>query len=410
MDNIEVDAEYMNRWLGGNDISDMSPKVMYDVQQLIKHYRNIIVPDTTVDVVFPVSGTPCANISENKVMIPCNLLLNGQVDDTIGAMIHELHHIKWTDAPKEYMYAVWLFFKKTTKSITLDNGQSMFDAVFVEQDVSFNNIINLHEVENPSPNLQFVGECFGEIHLLVNALEDVRIDGNTPKNMKKYIDKGDAKAYVGYEKAIEEGKLDEIDIYSLPYHLLFHHKGFCTNEFVSKTMNDTKFILANPPSVLVVDMLDKYGKLISQHIKDKFQDGGMQSKGTSIDDLDSYLGDMMLGDVDSSIDEEAVKNLSPEQQKEIAEAIANLNIPQSDINDEEFSIPEYSNSTTKVSIGHTKSTLQFHQEQQIIKKNKLISAELDASIKSFANLQVYTTTEDFGRKVTYDTVIFDATR
>jgi len=148
MDNIEVDAEYMNRWLGGNDISDMSPRVMYDVQQLIKHYRNIIVPDTTVEVVFPVSGTPCANISENKVMIPCNLLLNGQVDDTIGAMIHELHHIKWTDAPREYMYAVWLFFKKTTKSITLDNGQSMFDAVFVEQDVTFNNIIN-HNCSSP---------------------------------------------------------------------------------------------------------------------------------------------------------------------------------------------------------------------------------------------------------------------
>jgi len=252
----------MNRWLGGCEINEMSPKVMYDVQQLIKHYRNIIVPNETVEVAFPVSGTPCANVNENKVFIPCNLLLEGQVDDTIGAMIHELHHIKWTDAPREYLYAVWLFFKKATKSIQLENGQSMFDTVFVEQDVTFTNILNMEKVERPTPNLQFVAQCFGDIHLLVNALEDVRIDGNTPSNMKKYIDKGDAKAFVGYEKAVEEGKLDEIDLYSLPYHLLFHHKGFCENEYVSKTMNDTDFILNNPPSKLVIEMLSQYGDII----------------------------------------------------------------------------------------------------------------------------------------------------
>jgi len=410
MDNIEVDAEYMNRWLGGNDISEMSPRVMYDVQQLIKHYRNIIVPDKTVEVAFPVSGTPCANVQDNKVFIPCNLLLDGQVDDTIGAMIHELHHIKWTDAPKEYLYAVWLFFKKVTKSIELENGKNMFDVVFVEQDVTFNNIIKLDGVEKPSPNLQFVAECFGDIHLLVNALEDVRIDGNTPKNMKKYIDKGDAKAFVGYDKAVKEGKLDEIDLYSLPYHLLFHHKGYCVNEFVSKTMNDTDFILSNPPSILVVDMLSRYGELITQHIRDKFQEGGMDSKGKTEDALDSYLGDMMLGDVDSNLDEEASKPLSPSQQQELFDAIENLKIQNSKLEDSQFTMPEYSNSTTKVSLGHTKDSKMFHQNQEIAKKNKLISAELDASIKSFANLQVYTTTEDFGRSVTYDTVIFDATK
>ena len=50
MENIKVDAEYMNRWLGDNPIDEMNPRVMYDVQQLIKHYRSIIVPDKNVSV------------------------------------------------------------------------------------------------------------------------------------------------------------------------------------------------------------------------------------------------------------------------------------------------------------------------------------------------------------------------
>jgi len=114
---------------------------------------------------------------------------------------------------------------------------------------------------------------------------------------------------------------------------------------------------------------------------------------------------MMLGDVDSNLDEEASKPLSPSQQQELFDAIENLKIQNSKLEDSQFTMPEYSNSTTKVSLGHTKDSKMFHQNQEIAKKNKLISAELDASIKSFANLQVYTTTEDFGRSVTYDTSI-----
>ena len=88
MENIKVDAEYMNRWLGNNPIDEMNPRVMYDVQQLIKHYRSIIVPDKDVSVEFPVDGTPCAAVENSTVMGPCNLLLDGRVDETIGAMIH----------------------------------------------------------------------------------------------------------------------------------------------------------------------------------------------------------------------------------------------------------------------------------------------------------------------------------
>ena len=406
MEDINIDAEYMNRWLP-SPIDTMNAKVMYDVQQLITHYKSIIVPDEKVSIEFPVEGTPCADISENKVEIPCNLLLKGQVDDTIGAMIHELHHIKWTQAPKLYMYAVWTFFKNACKSITLEDGSPLYDSIFSADDISLKNILS-GEVKNPSSQLQFAQQVFADIHLVVNALEDIRIDGNTPKNMKKYIDKGDAKAYPPYKQACENGELSKIDIYSLPYHLLFHHKGFCKNDFVSNTFADTDFILNNPPSELVVRALTTYEKLFTDHIKDVYNNGEMDLAKSS-DSLEAYLGDMIMNDVEGGLEAEIGRELSPKEKQEILEGLEQIGSKETDLNTTEFSQPELSKSAVEVKVGGD-STKKFHDKKQAMQKNKLIPAELKAQIESFANLQTYTTTEQFARSVTYDTVIFDATK
>ena len=406
MENIKVDAEYMNRWLGNNPIDEMNPRVMYDVQQLIKHYRSIIVPDKDVSVEFPVDGTPCAAVENSTVMVPCNLLLDGRVDETIGAMIHELHHIKWTEAPKAYMYAVWTFFKNATKRITLDDGSVLYDVVFNDTDITFKNIMS-NEVKNPSSGLQFVGQVFQDIHLIINALEDIRIDGNTPKNLKKYIDKGDANAFPPYKEACAKGELAKVDVYSLPYHLLFHHKGYCSNDYVKDTFEDTDFILNNPPSKLVVKALLVYEELLTDHIKNLFQNTDMEKQGGG-DSLDSYLGDMIMGDVENNLEEGAGKELNAEDKEQIAKALEGMEQTQTPLNDCEFSQPELSNAAVQVTIGESSSKM-FHQNQKAEKKNRLISAELDAQIKSFSRLQVVTTTEEFSRPLTYDTVIYDAT-
>jgi len=407
MKDVNIDAEYMNRWLP-SPIDAMNAKVMYDVQQLITHYKSIIVPDEKVKIEFPVEGTPCADISENRVEIPCNLLLNGQVDDTIGAMIHELHHIKWTEAPKLYMYAVWTFFKKACKSIILEDGSPLYDSIFSADDISLNNILS-GKVQNPSNQLRFVQQVFGDIHLVINALEDIRIDGNTPKNMKKYIDKGDAKAYPTYKEACEKGELEKIDVYSLPYHLLFHHKGFCKNDFVSSTFADTDFILNNPPSKLVVEALTTYEKLFTDHIKDVYNNGEMEL-ASNMDSLEAYLGDMIMSDCEQGLESEIGKELSPTEKQELLDALDQIGSKQTDLNTCEFSQPELSNSAVEVNADGISPTKKFHDDRQAMQKNKLIPAELKSQIESFANLQTYTTTEQFSRPVTYDTVIFDATK
>ena len=94
-----IDAEYMNRWLGeSTQIESLSPKTLFDVQTLIEYYRDIIVPTQKVSIAFPTaqSESPRACVSEGEVMIPFHMLKQGRVDETIGAMIHELHHIKLT--------------------------------------------------------------------------------------------------------------------------------------------------------------------------------------------------------------------------------------------------------------------------------------------------------------------------
>jgi hypothetical protein len=99
MEEHNIDAEYMNRWLGeGSKIESLVPKTLYDVQTLIEYYRDIIVPDKKVSIAFPTDAneSPRACVSRGEVIIPFNLLQIGRVDETIGAMIHELHHIKLT--------------------------------------------------------------------------------------------------------------------------------------------------------------------------------------------------------------------------------------------------------------------------------------------------------------------------
>ena len=115
-----------------------------------------------------------------------------------------------------------------------------------------------------------------------------------------------------------------------------------------------------------------------------------------------------MGDVENNLEEGAGKELNAEDKEQIAKALEGMEQTQTPLNDCEFSQPELSNAAVQVTIGESSSKM-FNQNQKAEKKNRLISAELDAQIKSFSRLQVVTTTEEFSRPLTYDTVIYDAT-
>ena len=103
-DAVKIDAEYMNAWLGDSSkIERLSSKVLYDIKTLIEYYKDIIVPKEEVTISFPVEGQgsgPRASVERGEVFIPYHMLKEGEIDNTIGAMIHELHHIKLSASEK----------------------------------------------------------------------------------------------------------------------------------------------------------------------------------------------------------------------------------------------------------------------------------------------------------------------
>ena len=96
---IVIDAELMEKWLGGSKIESLNPKTLFDIQLLLSHYKDIIVPMTNVKVEYPTEGfdTACASVDRGEIFIPTSTLNEGKIDDTIGLVIHELNHIKMSE-------------------------------------------------------------------------------------------------------------------------------------------------------------------------------------------------------------------------------------------------------------------------------------------------------------------------
>ncbi len=186
-----IDAEYMNRWLGDNaKITSLSPKVLYDVQTLLEYYRDIIVPSVDVSISFPTENgsNAKASVEDSKVFIPYYMLRDGRVDETIGAMIHELHHIKWSASEKFTCALTFKYLRKLMENIDVV-GMSLAERVFSDSTLTVDDIMS--EKDGVPQDVMYMRKIIGDLMFMLNAVEDVRIDANTPPNLRKYIDKID---------------------------------------------------------------------------------------------------------------------------------------------------------------------------------------------------------------------------
>jgi hypothetical protein len=436
MEAHNIDAEYMNRWLGeGSQIESLAPKTLFDVQTLIEYYRDIIVPAKKVSIAFPTDAdeSPRACVSRGEVIIPFNLLQKGCVDETIGAMIHELHHIKLTPSEKFYHQLSFQFLRTLMEQIDC-YGITLAERVFTDSSITMDKILGDGEC---GADVAFLRKVLGDLLFLINAVEDVRIDANTPPNLRKYIDKIDKKGGERLLQAVEDGNFgnDDRDLVAIGYMLLMHHKGMCEFPFIEDTYGDTQGIIDAEALTYPTGLFTAYKEEIAKHIYDEYikycglppEAQPSQADGDEEFDINGYFGGKVnhsIGDsLDTQLAQQPVAKHQEEQQDDETEAIAkakealkSLKV-QTDqagsgggqVTDTTIDLSDNAN-VIPPSQSAPQNAQELRERLEAEDKNVVMSAEMVQQIKAFKNVQVHTATESFSdQAVTYDTVIFDAT-
>ena len=408
-----VDAELMERWLGGTSISLLSSKTLYDIQSLLRHYADIIVPDKSVSVEFPTEedGNARASVDEGKIIIPTNLLIEGRVDDTIGATIHELHHIKLSDTESDIWLKCFEFVCIALDSIfVLDSNSeyiSIYELVFGDTKVTYEDIFKPKSTSNPNPNSEFLRNACNDVAFLLNAVEDVRIDSLTPPNLKKYLDKMEDRIGGDFTWKYERGDFDDNTLLNIIFRLLFHHKGKIEDEFIEERFGDTDFIVNSTPTEYTKEVFSAFGEELRTHIEELFlgktepispqgsedEEYGMPTYGDDI--TERYLSSQAKETV-----AEMIRSNAKGDKKSAEESVKKVSFEDREINE-------------KLKGRTTSAGEKFRQEHTTLKP-PILSLEAVLEIDSYKNIRVHTTTEDLpdyngDSSITYSCVIYDAT-
>ena len=437
---ITIDAEYMNRWLGDNaQIQSLSPKTLYDIQTLIEYYRDIIVPGTKVSISFPIGsddGGPRASVADGKVIIPFHMLKEGRVDETIGAMIHELHHIKLSASERFTAALTFKILRHMMEQIDC-GGMTMAERLFSDSSVTAERIL---DGKGGTKDIMFLRESIEDLMFLLNAVEDIRIDANTPPNLRKYIDKIDEQAGARIREARDNGAFseDERDLTAIGFMILAHHKGLCEFDFVKERYGDTDAIINGDPHKYPIDVFGTFKDEIASHIlqlyykhcgKPKPVDDGSNpgDEGDPLD-LDAYFGGKVGSSLGDSVEAQftTAKNNSQDEEKQEDEDEA---LKDADKGIKSIGIPP--NPVVTAESCNTKSDVEIdlsgkedilyewkatppstakELRDQIADEEKTVSItpQMETQIKSYKNVRVTTTTEHFNEDmVVFDSVLFD---
>ena len=161
---VKADAELMSAWLGDMEDISISPKLLFDLQTLLRHYADFLVPDKKVSIDYACEGIPCASVDKNQVFIPVDMLKEGRVDETISAVIHELHHIKLSDGETEICRNLFPYFKRILKTVEVEHygrKMSLWDALASHGNMSTNQIV---QRELKHKYKEFIYQFFGSYY------------------------------------------------------------------------------------------------------------------------------------------------------------------------------------------------------------------------------------------------------
>ena len=384
----DLNADYLKAWLE-DDLVSIDEKTLYDLQQLISYYSNIIVSDKNVKVRYPTSfdASACADTDKDIVYIPTSTLLEGELDHTIGLMIHELHHLKLSLKGSEITEVCFFMINKVLKNTYVgddDAGwESLYEVIQSHKPIGMSDLRMIYEGSNKKPtNYEtFYIETIKGIATLLNCVEDVRIDSLTQPNLKKYIDKGDAMHAPHFVEKYNEGKFEERNIGNTGYKFLFHHKGFIEDDYIESTYPILNDLLESTPFEYIPVVFDVYKKEIKDFILEQYNNHDMPTEGSSGGNLDEVLGQQK--------DENSDLNLSKD-----------LDISES----------EYSESTTKKNKTDNEALEEF--EKLYLPKFTPISPTLADSIDVMGKVKVHTTTEELANyysksEVEYSCIVYD---
>ena len=413
----EIHADLMEAWLNGKKINSLSSKTMFDIQTIVRHYADIMVPDKNVKISYPNddNGARCS-VDNEEVFISTAQLQKGLVDDTIGSMIHELNHIKMSDSERQTWATCYKMLEKVLDSIFIPEDKDdpntdyvcLKDIAMSDPNLTFENLYSSDGTETKYS--MFLKTALGDIAFLLNAVEDVRIDTLCAPNLKKYIDSGDARAWASFGKAYDEGKFNKNTLMNLCYRLLFHHKGFVTDPHIEKVLPDTDYIVNSEPSEYTPVILKTFQDAIKSHVEQLWKNGKETHVGVGNLEMpnssDLYMsgfsdgGDTPIQNIsggDGDIEKRAEKDTEGVEFEETA-------LDESDDGEEQ---PDFG--------------LQRMRQEKEDAKPKLISRRLEADIQSFKNLVIYEASEHLTddssysdkegeQEINYSVAVFDATK
>ena len=263
---VKADAELMSAWLGDMEDISISPKLLFDLQTLLRHYADFLVPDKKVSIDYACEGIPCASVDKNQVFIPVDMLKEGRVDETISAVIHELHHIKLSDGETEICRNLFPYFKRILKTVEVEHygrKMSLWDALASHGNMTANQIV---QRELKHKYKEFIYQFFGDLFLLMNAVEDVRIDEMQPENLKKYRFKHEKICYDKFAERIAEGEIDTNTLHGQFLNSLFHWKGYVKDDIIANSNLTSDFIKdVETPNDYFPNTFQTFGKVVQDH-------------------------------------------------------------------------------------------------------------------------------------------------
>ena len=382
-----IDAKLMEQWLGGSQIHSLNPKTLYDIQLLLSHYKDIIVPMTDVKVEYPTEGfdTACASVDKGIIYIPTYTLNEGKIDDTIGLVIHELNHIKMSEKESVLLKICGGFVMKILDSIFVKREDGKYDSIKETLFANGFNFQNIIDGQSSNSSEQYFAECLKGVMMLLNAVEDVRIDHLCAPNVKKYIDKLDTNGSKNFIPYYEKGELDENKLMNIVFRLLYHHKGFIKDDHIDTHFGELSFILKSTPKEYIPIVFGAFKKEIEEYCKALYDNTDLKCTDDA-STLDSFIQQIS----ESSAEEAFEKCLGEEKQ-----------FCSDNFSDDMFEESEFDKTT--IEVAETAYSKELEEGAILL----AVPSGLKASIDIFNNVDVVDCHENFnGSEVTaYKTLL-----